>query len=405
MVLATLDLGWWRSAEDEWWLRGAVLDALSLDASRLMIQTVHTHAGPATSLAAHDKPGGDKIHGYLQRVRQAVIDAAREAIETARPATLSWATGKCSLAAHRDLPHPDGPGILCGFHPDGPADDVVLVGRVVSDDGTHCATIVNYACHPTSLGGDNRLISPDYIGAMREVVQEATDGAVCLFLQGASGELGPRRGFERDVAIADQNGRQLGYAVLSALEGMLPTGQALAFAREQPSGAPLAIWQLIPDRPATDFAVLQSEVELELKGEPAATALLAEQIDQCADRVARERLERAYQRGLSVGEASRFKLPIWAWRWGDALLIGTPGEAYSLLQTELRSYFPHRAVGVLNMVNGHATYLPPADLYDRGAYQVEVSLFRAGCLERTLNQCIQVACQLDQGACSEGDQG
>ena len=45
------------------------------------------------------------------------------------------------------------------------------------------ATMVNYACHPVSLGGGNKMISPDYYGAMREVsdalgvVTAATDWA------------------------------------------------------------------------------------------------------------------------------------------------------------------------------------------------------------------------------------
>ena len=52
-------------------------------------------------------------------------------------------------------------------------------------------TIVNYACHPTTLAWQNTLISPDYVGALRQAVEEQT-GAPCVFLQGASGDLGPR---------------------------------------------------------------------------------------------------------------------------------------------------------------------------------------------------------------------
>ena len=37
LVLIAADLGWWRSREDEWSVRGAVLEALALDESRLMI--------------------------------------------------------------------------------------------------------------------------------------------------------------------------------------------------------------------------------------------------------------------------------------------------------------------------------------------------------------------------------
>ena len=52
--------------------------------------------------------------------------------------------------------------------------------------------MVNYACHPTTLAWENTLISPDFPGAMREVVERAT-AAPCVFLQGASGDLGRLR--------------------------------------------------------------------------------------------------------------------------------------------------------------------------------------------------------------------
>src|SRR5207244_4779778 len=112
---------------------------------------------------------------------------------------------------------------VCGFHPNGPADDTVLVAKIVEDGGRTVASVVNYACHPTTLAWENTLISPDYPGAMREVVEQAT-GAPCVFLQGASGDLGPREGFVGDPPIADRNGRQLGHAALAALEALPPPG-------------------------------------------------------------------------------------------------------------------------------------------------------------------------------------
>ena len=58
---------------------------------------------------------------------------------------------------------------------------------------------------------------------MRELVEDAT-GKPCVFLQGASGDLGPREGYVGDSAVADRNGRQLGHAVLATLESMPPPG-------------------------------------------------------------------------------------------------------------------------------------------------------------------------------------
>jgi hypothetical protein len=113
-----------------------------------------------------------------------------------RPHVIVYGQGRCALGTHRDFW--DGSQFVCGHNPGVPVDDTVVVARVTADDGNPIATVVNYACHPTTLAWDNTLISPDYIGAMRELVERET-GAPCLFLQGASGEIGPREGFVGDL--------------------------------------------------------------------------------------------------------------------------------------------------------------------------------------------------------------
>src|SRR5439155_22763962 len=113
--------------------------------------------------------------------------------------------------------------------------------RVQALDGRPLATIVHYACHPTTLAWENSLLSPDYVGATRETV-EAAAGVPCVVLQGACGDLGPRRGFVGDVAVADANGRQLGYAALEALAGLAPTMTDLTYDGPVVSGPPLGAW-------------------------------------------------------------------------------------------------------------------------------------------------------------------
>ena len=65
--------------------------------------------------------------------------------------------------------------------------------------------------------------------------------------------------------------------------------------------------------------------------------------------------------------------------------------------------FPGRAIAVINLVNGHAGYLPPADVYPSGAYQVQASLFSPGCLEETLRVCVELVERLEQTTCGAGD--
>ena len=48
-------------------------------------------------------------------------------------------------------------------------------------DAGQLEVIVHHGCHPTIMGPPNRLITPDYPGVVRRVVERAT-GALCLFL-------------------------------------------------------------------------------------------------------------------------------------------------------------------------------------------------------------------------------
>src|SRR5207302_773883 len=68
----------------------------------------------------------------------------------------------------------------------------------------------------------------------------------CLFLQGASGDLGPCEGFVGDPAVADRNGRQLGYAVLAALESLSPPLTRFEYQGPVVSGATLGTWAHVP---------------------------------------------------------------------------------------------------------------------------------------------------------------
>lgn len=390
-VLVSMDAGWYRCAQSEWAIRGRVLEALGLPASHLMIALTHTHAACSLSASESNKPGGQLIEPYIEHVIQAIIDASNDAINACEPAVVTMATGSCTLATNRDLADPDEmrDRFLTGYNPQGGADRTLVVGRVSSFEKPEqvVASFVNYACHPTTLAWQNSLISPDYIGAMREVVQQSTGDAPCLFLQGASGELAPREQYTGDTAVADAHGRELGQCVLAAFESMLPAGVGLTFERVVESGAPLAVWSRESFEPAGDFSISSFEVEQPLRDELPTLEAIKNQLAETSDRALAERLHRKLQVRLLVGDGKTTKRPAWVWRLGDVVLVGHPDEAYSALQTQLRERFTDRAVVVMNIVNGHCGYLPPRALYDHDIYTVWQSPFDRGSLETLIEAC------------------
>ncbi|MCA9123831.1 MAG: neutral/alkaline non-lysosomal ceramidase N-terminal domain-containing protein [Planctomycetaceae bacterium] len=380
-----------------------VAERAAVERDSITVFFSHTHAAGLMGLERCELPGGELIPQYLDDLASTIAGLTRDAIATTQPASITYENGRCSLAANRDYFDVGKGAHVCGFNPDGQADDLLVVARVTNEHGTILATIVNYACHPTTLAWDNTLISPDYVGAMREVIEDVT-GAPCFFIQGASGDVGPREGFVGDVLVADRNGRQLGYAALSALEAMGPAKQQFAYAGPVISGATIGTWHYVPDsddrlRQARVWRTALCEVELPFREDlPRRSELLDEQKrwqaeEQAAldnddlprSREARAMVERATRRLVRVEhleESKAFSYRAELWRVGDAIWIPLDGEHYNVLQRSLRQRFPEFTLLIGTLANGsNVWYLPDANSYGKGLYQEEASILARGCLE------------------------
>lgn len=395
LVLVDFDLGWWKTPSTAEHFRRRLLDQLSMRSDDLILALSHTHAGPPLMEADAEFPGSYLLRIWFEDLFTSTVEAIREALAQPFVGRLDWQLGRCGLAAKRDFPDPDPQQdrILCGYQPDGDPDDTLLVGRITDSDGKICATLVNYACHPTTLAWQNRAISPDYVGAMRATVEQAT-GAPTVFLLGACGDLAPAHQYVGDSEIADRHGRQLGHAALATLYAMEEAETQLRFQGVVESGAPLAVWRPAPGEISqTCFSGQPCSVELPVKDWPSADEL-EQQRQQCEDRALSERLLRKREIRRGLGDGDTFRLSISAWRLGDVVLVGCCCEAYSVLQQELRRRFPDRTLICMNLINGSIGYLPPAALYDSDVYPVWQTPFDRGSLELTIDAMTEAIQQL-----------
>lgn len=383
----------------------ALSETTDLPVEKVMISYSHTHASGWFSPDRREFPGGEKIPAYLREMRSKLQQAGRQAVANMQEVFITYATGRCNMAANRDYWDEANGHFVCGFNPDAPADDTVLVARVTDPSGKLVATIVNYACHATTLAWQNTLISPDYVGAMREQVSRVT-GALCIFAQGASGDLGPRYDYVGDTAIADQNGRWLAHAALSALESMGPPATDFQYQGPVVSGATLGAWDHVPftaERLAqvSVFEGGTTTVDLPLKPRPDPQALqqeidrwqdLQKQADESGDAIAArdygaraERARRWLARLDNLPRGRTYPFHFSVHRMGDALWVTCGGEPYSLLQVELRQRFSDAAVLLSPISGDHSVaYLLPKDRYGKGLYQEEPSILAPGGLEMVI---------------------
>jgi hypothetical protein len=378
-------------------IQDAVDDAVGLTPAQVHVTLSHTHGSGWMSRSRARLPGGELIGPYLDRLAEQLAKLSRDAAAAVRPATIVYGHGRCALAAHRDYLDAERRQYVCGFNPQGEADDTVLVGRISDAAGAPLATIVNYACHPTTLAWDNTALSPDYVGAMRETVERHT-GAPCLFLQGASGDLGPREGFVGDTAVADRNGRQLGFAVLSALEALPRAGTRYVYAGPVLSGTLIGTWRHEPvddvqyaawrcerwtvelpyrhDLPTVD-ETRQALARAEAEEAHATDAGKARDFRAIA-----EQMRRQLARLTALPDGKTFPYVVNLWQLGAARWLLVPGELYQAFQVTLRRRFPHLPLIVATLTGDwQPGYLPAASSYGYGIYQDVIAAVGPGALE------------------------
>jgi hypothetical protein len=386
-------------------IRQAASAASGIAPENVHVALSHTHGAGFMARSRANFPGGDLIGPYLDVVAEEVALLAVEAKEHRTPSAIVFGTGRCSLAAHRDFHDEVAGHFVCGFNPSGPADDTLTVARIVGEGGKTLGTLVNYACHPTTLAWDNTAISPDWVGAMREVVENATGGP-CLFLQGASGDLGPREGYVGDHSLADRNGRQVAYAAMATLEALPQPGTRYEYAGPVLSGCWIGTWKHVPASDARASSVWHWEemtVELPYRADlPTMEQTLANREqwqhkesearsggDEKLARTCRanvEQMTRQIGRLETLPPGRNYPLRLTVGRVGDALWVLAPGELYHVFQTSLRQQLAPRTVIVSTVTDDwQPGYLPAAGSYGKGIYQDIISPLAAGCLETLLS--------------------
>src|SRR5262245_16061996 len=181
----------------------AMLAARDVDAE-LVVACTHTHSGPDTiGLWGPDQAISGVSAPYLAAVKQAVVEAAVEALTFCCPVQMRCATSTL-------------PGYIGNYRTPGLVDDEVAALQFEKPDGEVVATLLNLACHPEVLMGDSSVISSDYAGAACQATESAA-GGMALHVSGALGGMLSPVIEQRDSAGVAAMGRAYAAAALAAL--------------------------------------------------------------------------------------------------------------------------------------------------------------------------------------------
>ena len=368
----------------------------------VIITCSHSHSAGVFESNRFELPGGNLIEPYLSEVAQNIKDLTSQALANLYPATFTYGQGTCEMASNRDFYDEENKLYATGHNPDEIIENPLTVVRVCNENDTPTLFIIHYGCHPTTLAWDNSLISPDFVGSLRETVEGET-GSSCCYLQAPCGDIGPREGFVGDTEIADRNGKQVAHAALSIIYGLGSPNHDFHYSGPVISGATIGTWKwqrhnTKRSKASTRFSVKYDKIALPLKNLPTKELLekdilsltkkqaeADEKNDVISARDFGARAERCHRwlgRLSRLPKTSHFELNYGVQLLGDALWVTVAAEPYSNIAVVLRRRFPDFQL-LVSPVGGDAqvAYLLPKDRYGIGLYQEEPSALAPGCLE------------------------
>ena len=350
-------------------IRNLVHWELGLPSNAVLINCSHTHAGPA---AATLRGMGDRDEAYCSVLCRWIVSAARLAWAQRRPATLRFGTAESDIGINRRQRGEDG-AIRLGENPDGIHDPTVSVLRVDGADGGPIACWFSHAMHPVVMGNQNRGLSAEWPGAAVEALRQAIgQGCIPLFAQGCAGDINPRGRGDHEAVV--QVGKQLAEAALEAYESCRlvdPTGLRCA-------GEPAYLPQIKPTEKQAGQELLQARESFQVakaqveagEREPYTLDLPRAMVEWADD----------YLSAARSDEEPVVGMPVQTIQLGDLAIVGTGAETFTGIGAGIRSLSPAADTVTLGYTNGCIGYLPTADEFPLGGYEVETAFKYFGTL-------------------------
>lgn len=210
LCLLTLDL----AAE----FTQAIGRATGLRPERVFLNTSHTHAGP--TVGGFGDPT-ETVLAYRAVVLGHIIAAVQAALEDRAPATFGAGSAPLDIGCNRREALPDGKVIL-GHNCAGPTLKQVTAWRFARREGP-AVVLFSLPMHGTTLGGQNRVLSAEWMGMAVQYIEQDRPDVRAVFLQGCGADQDPYYSKENGVrgtfAEVEAHGRRAAAAVAQALAG------------------------------------------------------------------------------------------------------------------------------------------------------------------------------------------
>ncbi|PFW57751.1 alkaline ceramidase [Bacillus cereus] len=327
--------------EDTNMIRERVASELHMPFERITVVYTHTHSGPET---VGDDP---LVRSYKTLLVNNVVQGAITANNNLRSCEVGWGVTTGEIGVNRRERTSDGKAKM-GTNVEGVIDK--RIGMLALRDAETkelCGIVVFCTAHPNVLKGDSDVLSADYPGMTREILENIVNCPV-IIVQGAAGNVNAKYRSSREAL------KQMAYILSGHVLTMLPT---VTYSR------------------IVKLRTISSTVQMQLKDIPEvdeirSMAQLAEkQWGVNTDEWLTIVLEK-YMQGI---RQLRIDLEVQLFQVNDGMFSGIPMEPFSETALEMKERLQNEIAFLSGYTNGYIGYLPTKEEFAYGGYEVELS--------------------------------
>lgn len=320
----------------------------------IALTSTHTHSGPVVghnlqAMYHLTSEHWERVAHYTRQLEDNIVTAVRQALSNMVTVELSWTVGRANFAVNRRANSEAAvPVLRANDRLRGPVDhDVPILLVRSAKDGADSeqpvaplAILCGYACHATVLSGYQWC--GDWPGYAQIAIEQQFPGTQAMVWAGCGADQNPLP--RREVALAEDYGRQLANSIASALE------QATI---------------RIQGELQTEYA----EIPLQLTQIPDRETLIAQQ--QSSDRFVAGRANVLLQQLEAEGRvADTYPYPIQTWQLGSGpswIFLG--GEVVVDYAVRLKELYHPGRTWLTAYANDVMAYIPSRRVLTEGGYE------------------------------------
>jgi hypothetical protein len=347
--------------------RMRIHNEFNVPASNIVISATHTHTGPVFN------------DDYEKWIATRIFDATKIAFQNLQPAIIKSGIGKEeNVSFHRRYMMKDGtvkfnPGALNPdiVRPMGPIDPDVGILYLETPSGKPIAIMVNFAIHLDTVGGTE--ISADFPYFLDQVLRKLLGEETMVFFGfGTCGNVNHFNVKSPETLKGFGRAERIGYALSASVIREFPALEKSEISRI--SSESEVLYLKIPEYSGEQVAIANMNAKKESDHESSTPEI----------REAMKILKIQERKGEPIeAEVQAFGL-------GDVGIVALPGEIFVELGLEIKKRSPFKHTFILTLSNNSIGYVPNAEAFDYGAYEVEVSEIAKGEGERLVESSVEL---------------